>query len=159
MKKKYWIIALLLVTTLPMQALAGSKSKRARVLAEKKKHIEANVPDKNDFDAFLRRDLTKYFKEKTGKQLEVDYELLRKKPFQAGKKYPSAYPKFYLWIELYENNKLVNKGAARVAAIEKKRFEVITFADKKEIEQEKYDAIAFFPIGVSTMIVEEKIKE
>lgn len=159
MKNKYWIIALLLVAAMPMLALAGSKSKRERALAEEKKHIEANVPVKNDFDAFLRRDLSKYFKEKTGKQLGVDYELLREKPFQAGKKYPTAYPKFYLWIKLYENNKLVNKGAARVAAIEKKRFEVITFADKKEIEQKSYDAIAFFPIGVSTKIVEEKMKE
>lgn len=114
---------------------------------------------KSDFDAFLRRDLVKYFSEATGKQVEVDYELLREKPFQAGKKYPSAYPKFYLWIKLYENNKLVNKGAARVAAIEKKRFEVITFADEKEIEQDKYDAIAFFQIGVSTRIIEEKMEE
>lgn len=36
MKKKYWIIVLLLVMTMPMQVLAGSKSKRAQVLAEKK---------------------------------------------------------------------------------------------------------------------------
>lgn len=159
MKRWYWFIALLLVMGMPMMTQAGSRSKRERALAEKKKHIEANVPVKNDFDAFLRRDLTKYFKEKTGKQFEIDYELLREKPYQAGKKYPSAYPKFYLWIELYENNKLVNKGAARVAAIEKKRFEVVTFADKKKIEKKNYDAIAFFPIGVSTKIIEEKMKE
>jgi hypothetical protein len=157
MKKKYWIVALLLVITVPTMALAGSK--RERVLAEKKKYIEANVPAKSDFDAFLRRDLTKYFKETTGKQLEVDYELLREKPLQVGKKYPSAYPKFFLWIKLYENNKLVNKGAARVAAIEKQRFEVITFSDEKKIKQENYDAIAFFPIGVSAKIIEEKMKE
>ena len=159
MKKKYWAAALLLVIAMPIMAQSGSKSKRERVLAEKKKHIEANVPDKSNFDVFLRRDLVKYFKEKTGKQLEVDYELLREKPFQAGKKYPSAYPKFYLWIKLYENNKLVNKGAARVAAVEKKRFEVITFADKNKIGQKSYDAIAFFPIGVSTKIIEEKMNE
>lgn len=107
----------------------------------------------------MRRDLAKYFKDKTGKQFEVNYELLREKPFQAGKKYPSAYPRFYLWIKLYENNTLVNKGAARVAAIEKKRFEVINFADKKRIEKENYDALLLFPIVVSTKIIDEKMKE
>jgi hypothetical protein len=157
MKKKYWIVVLLLAIAVPTMTLAGSK--RERFLAEQKKHIEANVPAKSDFDAFMRRDLIKYFKETTGKQLEVDYELLKEKPFQIGKKYPSAYPKFYLWIELYENNKLVNKGAARVAAIEKKRFEVVNFADKKLIEQKNYDAIQLFPIVVSTVIIEEKMKE
>jgi hypothetical protein len=159
MNKKYWVAALLLVIAIPVMSLASSKSKRERILAEKKRHIEANVPDKADFDIFMRRDLVKYFKETTGKQFKVDYELLREKPFQAGKKYPMAYPLFYVWIGLYENDKLVDKGAARVRAIEKKRFEVVTFADKKRIERDTYDAIAFFPIDVSAMIVEEKIKE
>jgi hypothetical protein len=159
MKKKYWIAVLLLVIAMPMVAQSGNKSKRERILAEIKKHIEANVPDKSNFDAFLRRDLSKYFKETTGKQFEVDYELLREKPYQTGKKYPSAYPRFYLWIKLYENNTLVNKGAARVAAIEKKRFKVMNFADKKKIEQQNYDALLLFPIVVSTKIIDEKMKE
>jgi hypothetical protein len=145
MKKKYWVAALLVVISVPMMALAGSK--RERALAEKKKHIEANVPTKSDFDVFLRRDLAKYFREKTGRQLEVEYELLRDKPFQAGKKYFSAYPKFYLWIKLYENNKLVNKGAARVAAVEKKHFEVITFADKKRSNKRIMTLLHFFQLA------------
>jgi hypothetical protein len=159
MKRWHWIVALLLAMTTPMAAQAGSKSKRERALAEMKKHIEANVPDKSDFDAFLRRDLIKYFNETTGKRLNVDYELLREKPFQAGKRYPSAYPRFYLWIKLYENNTLVNKGAAKVAAIEKKRFKVTTFADKKEIEQKGCEALGFFPILLCMKIMDEKMKE
>jgi hypothetical protein len=158
MKRWYWIIALLVMTT-PMAAQSGSRSKRERALAEMKKHIEANVPDKSNFEAFLRRDLIKYFNETTGKNLRVDYELLQEKPFQTGKRYPSAYPRFYLWIKLYENNTLVNKGAAKVAAIEKKRFKVITFADKKKIERKGYDALGFFPILLSTKVIDEKMKE
>jgi hypothetical protein len=94
MDKKYLVTALLLFIAIPVMSLASSKSKRERILAEKKRHIEANVPDKADFDFFMRRDLAKYFKETIGKEFEVDYELLRENPFQAGKKYPSAYPIF-----------------------------------------------------------------
>ena len=159
MNRRYWIVTLLLVIAIPMMAQAGSKSKRERILAEKKKHIEANVPEKTDFDAFLRRDLIKYFNETTGKKLKVDYELLKEKPFQTGKKYPSAYPRFYLWIKLYENNTLVNKGAAKVAAIEKNRFEVISFADIKEIEKDDNSALTLYPVLVTTKILEEKMKE
>jgi hypothetical protein len=53
----------------------------------------------------------------------------------------------------------VNEGAARVSAIEKKRFEVVNFADKKKIEQKNYDALLVFPIVVSTKIIDEKMKE
>src|SRR5205809_7152701 len=50
-------------------------------------HIEAkdtNVPDKKTFDSILTRDLVKYFSDLRKEQIEVQYELLRTEPTQAG---------------------------------------------------------------------------
>ena len=53
----------------------------------------------------------------------------------------------------------MNKGAVKVAAIEKKRFEVISFADIKEIEKDDNSALTLYPVLVTTKILEEKMKE
>jgi hypothetical protein len=80
-------------------------------------HIRANVPDEKDFDNFLRRDLAAHFKELKKKEVVVEYELLRGGPTQSG----TAFPKFYAWVRVKENGNLLEEGAVRIAAIEKKR--------------------------------------
>ena len=83
-------------------------------------HIKGNVPPQSRFDRYLRRDLTAYFTRSTGKKVTVQYEFLREGPTQTG----IAYPKYYLWVTVHTGTKLVDEGAARAAAIDRRRFEV-----------------------------------
>lgn len=113
-------------------------------------HIEANVPDEKDFDNFLKRDLAAYFKEQIGKDVTVEYELLRKAPTQSG----VALPKFYVWVQVKEKNNLIEEGAARLAAVEKKSFEITTFLKRADIERDVEQIYDVFP-----RLVGDKIKE
>ena len=104
-------------------------------------HIAANVPSTNDFRPFLIRDLTAYMKPKQGDKLIVDYELLRDVPTQSG----VAYPKFYLWLKAINTEKTVIEGAVKVAAIEKKRFDIISFVARSEIVSHPDSVSQIFP--------------
>lgn len=92
-------------------------------------HIEANTPEADNFRPFLIRDLTAYLEPLYGNQLTVDYELLRDIPTQSG----VAYPKFYLWLKVTDADQKVIEGAARVAAVDKRRFDVTDFVPRSDI--------------------------
>jgi hypothetical protein len=117
--------------------LLASSCTFAQVPGVAEPHIAANVPDTSDFRSFLVRDLTVHLKRTLGEGISVDYELLRDGPTQTG----IAYPKFYLWVTATKPDKTVVDGAARVAAIDKKRFEVTDFLTRSEIAA-KPDSIA-----------------
>ena len=111
-------------------------------------HIRANVPDEKDFDNFLKRDLVSYFKELMKKDVTVEYELLRNGPTQAG----IAFPKFYAWVSIKENGRLLEEGAVRLAAIEKKRFGVPNYLTKSDIERDPEKVYQVFPKPVGDKI-------
>ena len=104
-------------------------------------HIDGNVPDTKDFKPFLIRDLTAHLKPKVGEGITVGYELLRDGPTQTG----IAYPKFYLWVTATKPDKTVLDGAARVAAIDKKEFQVTTFISRADIVAHPEDLASVFP--------------
>jgi len=110
-------------------------------------HIDANVPAPEDFDKFMRRDLTDYFAA-TFKGLPVQYELLRDAPTQSG----VAYPKYYLWVTIGGGKSPQQRGAVRVAAIEKKRFEVSDFISEDAIKQDPTGIYRVFPAPVCEKI-------
>jgi len=111
-------------------------------------HIDANVPSQQDFDVFMKRDLEQYFKEAKKKPVTVDYELLRNGPTQSG----TAFPKFYAWVVVKEDGVIVEEGAVRVAAIEKKRFGVYDYFPQPEIEREVEKLYRVFPDEVADKI-------
>ena len=116
-------------------------------------HIKANTPESADIDTFMVRDLEAYFADLIGKIVKVKYEFLRDGPTQTG----TAYPKFYLWVRLTNKNKPVQEGAVRVAAIEKKRFEVTHFMSATEIIKNPECVYGVFPRPVCDKI-KAKIK-
>lgn len=116
-------------------------------------HIEANVPDAADFDEFMLRDLKAYFTKQAGQTVQVKFEFLREGPMQTG----VAYPKSYLWVRLIAKDKSVREGAVRVAAIEKKRFEVTDYMSASEIKKNPDTVYRVFPRPVGNNIL-EKIK-
>jgi hypothetical protein len=78
-------------------------------------NIVGNVPEPDDFDRLLTRDLETYFVHQTGKTVTVTYELLRDMPSQAG----MAYPKYYAWVRVFDGATKVQSGVVRVEAMEK----------------------------------------
>jgi len=113
----------------------------AQVPSVAESHIDANVPETKDFKPFLIRDLTAHLKPKFGEGIMVDYELLREEPTQTG----IAYPKFYLWVTATTPDKTVLDGAARVAAIDKKEFQVTTFISRADIVAHPDALASVFP--------------
>lgn len=114
---------------------------RAQTPGVAESHIAANIPSTNDFRPFLIRDLTAYLKPIHGDKLMVDYELLRDGPTQSG----VAYPKFYLWVRATNAEKTVIEGAVRVAAVDKKRFDVTDFVPRSEIVAHPDSLARIFP--------------
>ncbi len=111
-------------------------------------HIEANVPPLGEFNRLLQRDLNAYFKAKQGKTVQVEYENLRDGPTQSG----VAYPKFYVWIRVSESGSVAAQGAVRLAAIERKRFEVTDFIAEQAIRDDPTAIYRVFPAPVCDTI-------
>jgi uncharacterized protein YaiE (UPF0345 family) len=111
-------------------------------------HVRGNVPPGASFDRLLRRDLTTYFRESTGKKTTVAYELLRNGPTQSG----VAYPKYYLWATARVGKKTVIEGAARVAAIGQERFDVTDFLSQAELKKDPTTMESVFPRAVCDKI-------
>jgi len=83
----------------------------------------------------------------------VKYEFLRNGPTQSG----VAYPKYYLWVIVSDKNKTIKSGAARVAAIDKKYFEVTNFLPVEEIMRNIEAIYSVFPRPVADRI-KDKMK-
>ena len=113
-------------------------------------HIRANVPDEKHFDKFLRRDLERYFKDRKKKAVTVQYELLRKGPTQTG----IAYPKFYAWVTILDHEALVEEGAVRVAAVNKKQFDITDYISRADVERSPGTLDRIFPRPVADKIRE-----
>jgi hypothetical protein len=110
-------------------------------------HIDANVPAAEDFDKLLLRDLAGSFAA-TFKDLPIHYEMLRDGPTQSG----VAYPKFYLWVTIGDGKSPQQRGAVRVAAIEKKRFEVSDFFSEDAVKKDPTGIHRVFPAPVCERI-------
>lgn len=148
--KNLQIIVLLVIFGVSVQTACAQDSTFNEI---RQSHIDANVPAEKDFDAFLKRDLEKYFKAEPEKDVSVKYELLRKDAAQSG----VALPKFYIWVEVYEKDKLIERGAARIAAVEKKEFHIVQYFDESRLKKDTELISKIFPRTVIEKI-EEKLK-
>ncbi|MGE5558194.1 MAG: hypothetical protein ACM3WV_06215 [Bacillota bacterium] len=110
-------------------------------------HIQSNVPDKDDFDKILKRDLKSYFDLIYKQDVKVEYENLLG-PVQVG----IAYPKFYLWVIVYSKDKKIEEGSVYCAAIEKTKFEVRKYRSKEELKKDENILDSIFYEQVSKKI-------
>lgn len=104
-------------------------------------HIDANVPPPDKFAGILRRDLESYISQAQGQKVTVKVEMLREGPTQTG----LAFPKFYVWARVYAKKRLLDEGAARLAAVERKRFDVTTYLNRSAIRKQPEQLDAVFP--------------
>ena len=139
-----------LLLLLPLAALVTPSVSYGQGVIEAiaKSHIEANIPDKSDFGNLLIRDLESYFGVPRKKTVRADYELLREAPTQTG----IAYPKYYAWVKIFDGDKLVDEGAVRVAAIERKRFEITHYLSKSDIKHRPPAVDRIFPKALVDII-------
>ena len=141
-------IIIILVTILLCSTVALSQDNP--LAAAQRSHVDANVPDAKDFDAILKREIRAYVTDPNDKGVSVSVELLRDRPTQSG----VALPKFYIWIVKRDaKGAIMEEAAARIAAIEKKRFDVIQYYTKKRIVAEPDLVKKVFPDDVYAKIL------
>ena len=93
--------------------------------------IAENVPEPEQFDRLLTRDLDSYFVERFGQDVTVTYELLRDVPTQSG----TSCPKYYAWVRVFEGSALVEEGVVRVGVLQKEHFDVTHYFTADEVRQ------------------------
>lgn len=97
-------------------------------------HVSENeVPDAH-FHEYLVRDLRTYFKLPAESTKSVGHEFIKGHEglYQTG----TGYPHYFLWVYVYDGNKIVSEGFARVDAIENSKFRVSTFISKAQIKKD-----------------------
>lgn len=145
MKISIWCIFFLLLI-----GCATACAQENSLAAAQRSHVDANVPDEKDFQKILQRDITKYVTDAGDKNISVTVELLRDKPSQSG----VALPKFYIWIVKRDAKRaVIEEAAARIAAVEKTRFDVIQYYTRERILKESDLAQKVFPDDVYEKIL------
>jgi hypothetical protein len=105
-------------------------------------HIEANVPPEASFIEQLQRDVRAYLVTNSLPAKSVKIELLRKGATQSG----VSYPKYYVWIRAAdEEAKRHVKGAMRVVAIERTRFDITDFTLAASIRSDPAQLASIYP--------------
>jgi hypothetical protein len=75
--------------------------------------------------------------------------LLRRGPTQTG----ISYPKFYLWVQVHRDGKLLKDGYARVQAVDRTGFDVTNFIPRATVDQDSSILYSVFPVAVAAEIL------
>jgi hypothetical protein len=134
-------------TILALVLLAGQQSTDP-LRDLQRAHIEANVPPPAEFNRLLQRDLEAYFPKRRGDTSLVKFEMLREGATQTG----VAYPKFYVWAQVSVAGAVVEQGAIRLAAIQRKRFEVTDYLSESSLRADPGAMSRVFPAAVCDRI-------
>ncbi|OIP78123.1 MAG: hypothetical protein AUK48_02355 [Oscillatoriales cyanobacterium CG2_30_44_21] len=109
-------------------------------------HIQGNTP--SNFAQVLKRDLLKHFQAPDDGSITVEYEMLRDIATQSG----VALPKYYIWVKMYGQEGIVAEGAVKVAAIAKKKFEVLDYLSIADLAKSPERINQVFPIPIGDKI-------
>jgi hypothetical protein len=132
-------------------AQAPSPGASADVRKIQRSHLDAQIPPKADFDRLMLRDLTAYFTKPGGAPDTVSYELLRKGPTLAG----VSSPKYYAWVTVGDPKAPTTRGAVRLKAVDRERFEVMEFFPVDQIRSNPAALESVFPRTVIERIDEK----
>lgn len=145
------LIILVFATVLFAAEGSGQTAEQIQVMRQiQQSHIDANVPDSKNFRAFLERDLIAYFRNSGSlSATSVEYRLLRDGPTQTG----ISYPKYYAWVKVFTGPKILQEGAARLAAVDRTHFEITHFLSKQEIKANPGQVRDIFPAPLVTNVL------
>ncbi|CAN5320719.1 hypothetical protein BH11CYA1_BH11CYA1_44890 [soil metagenome] len=96
--------------------------------------LSANIVPSEHFNEFLVRDLRSYFNLPARSPKSVGQEFI--KGNEDAVKSSNGLPRYYLWVFVYEGNKVVSEGFAEVDSVSKTRFTVRTFISKDAIKKD-----------------------
>ncbi len=143
-KKSYFVFGLILFAVIGDFTFGWSVNLRDHIERYiQKSHVSENVPENVSFESYLKRDLQAFFKNHFNRDdIVIESDLLRKGATQSG----VAYPKFYSWIKILDSSgKIVERGATRIAAVEKDHFEVTHFFEASKIISDPESVRSVFP--------------
>ena len=103
----------------------------------------SDIPRQATFDQELSWAILVYFTTNQSSTVGISYELLRKEPTITG----LAYPKYYVWVEVRSDWKLVQAGAARLAAF-RGSLAVTDFLSAEAIRSDTTTVAAIFPMAL-----------
>lgn len=86
------------------------------------------------FHEYLVRDLRTYFKLPASSSKSVGHEFI--KGHEGVYQTDRGYPHHFLWVYVYDGNKIVSEGFAKVDAIDKNKFRVATFISRAQIKKD-----------------------
>lgn len=86
------------------------------------------------FHEYLVRDLRTYFKLPAESTKSVGHEFI--KGHEGLYHTSTGYPHYFLWVYVYDGNKIVSEGFAQVDALDNSKFRVATFISKAEIKKD-----------------------
>ena len=113
-------------------------------------HIEANVPPQSSFATLMKRDLLAFFRNQGFDAANsITYKLLRDAPTQSG----VAYPKYYAWVQVFGDDKILMEGAVRLAAIDRTHFEVTNFLSRAKLKVDPGLARTVFPAALINDVI------
>jgi len=97
-------------------------------------HVSENEMPDAHFHEYLVRDLRTYFKLPAESTKSVGHEFIKghEELYQTGK----GYPHYFLWVYVYDGNKIVSEGFAKVDAIGNSKFRVATYISKAQIKKD-----------------------
>jgi hypothetical protein len=139
-----------MLRALAISLILAGQPDAGRVLQDvQRSHNDANVPAPADFNRILTRDLKTYFESlRKQKVISLEFDLLRDGPTQSG----VSSPKFYIWVRLAGGKSPDDRGAVRVAAVERTQFEVMNFVSERIIRNDKGSIRHIFPAPVCEAI-------
>lgn len=109
----------------------------------------SNLPEDGDFQKEMQHELDGYFSDEHHKTLKIDWQLLNYPPVEK----KNSYPEYFVWVKIYENNRLINQGLTKLLAKDRK-FHWVSFMSDERISQVPNDAEREF-----TPEILEKIKD
>lgn len=97
-------------------------------------HVSENDVVDVHFHEYLVRDLRTYFKLPASSSKSVGQEFIKGHEglYQTG----TGYPHYFLWVYVYDGNKIVSEGFAKVDAVDKNKFRVATFISRAQIKKD-----------------------
>ena len=111
-----------------------------------------NIPNKKDFDKELKTELNRQYSIQNGTKITLNWELLSDKPIEK----QSSYPVYFVWIEMSQNNKVVNQGLVKLI-VKDKKFHSIAFMNDERIRTVPNDASREFPLEILEKIKKENL--
>ncbi len=126
--------------------LVGSATEQKAMLAKIVKQVETlspteHLPPSENFKLFMERDLAAFFKGRTKKTLQVDYQLLRDVPTLT----LNGKPAFYCWAKAAKMDQIIEEGAVRLEAADKKGFVVTDYLSTTDIAGDSKLVFKSFP--------------